>query len=409
MVNKKFLHIRTTRPNPVPSTDIDATFRTLLAVLSCFWFCVGNAHATQAVLLQDSYTSAAAGQTALNYNAGTNALSLLIDGRAGNIRRSWLQFDVNAGLPSGTTWNQISRATLTVYVSAMTASGGVRVERAIGAWTEVGLTNAVAPVTANDPGGIVYASARIAAAGKYVAFDVTELVRDWLDGTAPNYGLVLVPADGTVQAVIDSKEATTTSHPAILDITIGGTPSATWRSGSGAPLVSVGAVGDFYLDTAASAYYGPKSASGWGSATVLKGAQGPTGLTGATGSQGPMGLTGAQGPIGLSGTAGPQGAQGIKGDRGDLGPQGPAGVKGVDGRAWLTGQGAPSESQGALGDLYLDLSVTALYGPKSEFGWDNPVILKGTNAPPASQIRLWPIGDVSMGTFTGGTAPATNN
>lgn len=215
-------------------------FPTLAVVLTCCCIYVGNVNATQALLMQDTYTSAATGQTTLNYNTGVNAFSLLVNGRAGNIRRSWMQFDLRAVLPSGTTWNQISRATLTVYVNSMVAPGTLRVERAVGAWTEDRLTNLVAPATGNDPNGSVYASARITAAGKYVAFDVTELVRDWVDGTAPNYGLVLVPADGTVQAAIDSKEATASSHPAVLDITLGGALSAKWHRGNGVPLCECG-------------------------------------------------------------------------------------------------------------------------------------------------------------------------
>ncbi len=54
-------------------------------------------------------------------------------------------------------------------------------------------------------------------------------------------------------------------------------------SGEGAPSVSLGTTGDFYLDTKGTALYGPKTSSGWGSPVSLAGAQGATGAAGAPG------------------------------------------------------------------------------------------------------------------------------
>jgi hypothetical protein len=67
-------------------------------------------------------------------------------------------------------------------------------------------------------------------------------------------------------------------------------------NGTGAPASSLGNAGDFYLDTAASVLYGPKTAAGWpASGTSL------AGPSGATGPQGPAGPAGPQGPAGPSG------------------------------------------------------------------------------------------------------------
>jgi hypothetical protein len=57
-------------------------------------------------------------------------------------------------------------------------------------------------------------------------------------------------------------------------------------NGTGAPSSGLGSDGDFYIDTAADAIYGPKSAGAWGSATSLIGPQGPTGSTGPAGADG---------------------------------------------------------------------------------------------------------------------------
>lgn len=89
-------------------------------------------------------------------------------------------------------------------------------------------------------------------------------------------------------------------------------------NGAGAPSGATGADGDFYIDTAADAIYGPKTAGAWGSATSLIGPQG------ATGPQGPAG------PAGAAGATGPAGPQG------ETGPQGPAGPAGADGAPGIT-------------------------------------------------------------------------
>ncbi len=57
-----------------------------------------------------------------------------------------------------------------------------------------------------------------------------------------------------------------------------GAAGATAIGGNGAPISTVGRNGDWYLDIAAGALYGPKAGGAWGGVTVtLKGATGPTG------------------------------------------------------------------------------------------------------------------------------------
>ncbi len=73
-------------------------------------------------------------------------------------------------------------------------------------------------------------------------------------------------------------------------------------SGAAVHSIASGSIGDFYLDTATEALYGPKTSTGWPSAgTSLVGAPGPAGA------QGPAGATGAIGPQGPAGPAGPAG------------------------------------------------------------------------------------------------------
>lgn len=123
------------------------------------------------------------------------------------------------------------------------------------------------------------------------------------------------------------------------------------RYGNGAPTASLGNENDFYIDVQNSNLYGPKTNNSWGTATGLKGATGSTGSTGAKGADGSQFLSGAsvpttQGKIGdfyfRTTTAtlyGPKtesgwgtgtslkGEKGDKGDKGDRGNDGNADVK----------------------------------------------------------------------------------
>src|SRR6185437_2746478 len=103
-------------------------------------------------------------------------------------------------------------------------------------------------------------------------------------------------------------------------------------SGSGAPAASLGNVGDYYLDKTNFELYGPKTAGGWGTPVLLRGAQGP---------------------------------------------QGPAGPAGVPGSQIYSGTGVPAANLGINGDYYLDKSTSNFYGPKTANGWGTPVLLGG--------------------------------
>lgn len=62
-----------------------------------------------------------------------------------------------------------------------------------------------------------------------------------------------------------------------------GTDGHSVLSGSGAPDSGIGSAGDFYIDTTATAIYGPKSTAGWGSPTSLVGPKGDPGSPGTAG------------------------------------------------------------------------------------------------------------------------------
>ncbi|MCA5004538.1 hypothetical protein [Sphingobacterium bovistauri] len=118
-------------------------------------------------------------------------------------------------------------------------------------------------------------------------------------------------------------------------------------NGNTMPSTSIGVAGDYYFDTSSSDFYGPKSIDGWGNPINLKGA------IGATGSTGSVGATGADGK---------------------------------DGSKIIATTGSPSMSVGNVGDFYIDLSTSNLYGPKITSSWGTPVNLKGANGANGTKI-----------------------
>src|SRR5215470_14878324 len=205
-----------------------------------------------------------------------------------------------SNLPPGLTSAQIQHATLTLFVNRVLTAGGIDVAQVTSAWTEAAVTantrpTYLSPFAMNIP---------VNASGMFLTLDVTQLVKDWVSGVSPNYGVQISPAVGnpTTSIALDSKESLTTSHPAFLDVTI----------------TSVGPAGPT----------GPQGAVGPTGPTGPQGLTGLTGLTGPTGPAGPTGPTGPQGTTGLSGGVGPTGPTGARGPTGPTGPGGPPPVTG---------------------------------------------------------------------------------
>jgi|GEM_PF-608846 len=80
-----------------------------------------------------------------------------------------------------------------------------------------------------------------------------------------------------------------------------------------------------------------------------------------------------------TGPVGPAGQNGINGTSGKKGADGVNGIDGKDGTTILSGKGQPNSSVGKIGDFYLDLSASRLYGPKTTSGWGSGFNLKGVD------------------------------
>jgi len=172
--------------------------------------------------------------------------------QVGNGARTLLQFRMPAPLAGA----QLERATLTIYVNRVMQRGTFEVLPARGRWEEASVTEASFPAV-----GAAVSRVAVNAAATYLSVDVTEVAREWLRTPAANFGLALTSPAGGATFLLDSKENSATSQPAVLELRFSGS------SGTGG----------------------------------LAGPMGPAGPVGPAGPSGPAGSPGPPGPPGLSG------------------------------------------------------------------------------------------------------------
>ncbi|HEY4841988.1 MAG TPA: DNRLRE domain-containing protein [Terriglobales bacterium] len=235
----------------------------------------------------DSYTNTADPTT--NYGAKT-----LLDVESA-LQTAYIQFNLSS-IPAGYTSADITKATLKLYVNTVTKAGSFNVDYVNGTWSEGTIDANNAPAL----GSTIAASVPLTTADKnqYILIDITTALQAWLNGTETNYGIALV-GNSPLNASFDSKESTTTSHAAELDIVFaggggGGITGITTASGSG--LIGGGTSGTLNLSlltTCSSGQVLSWSGSAW-ACTTVKG----TGTVTSVGSG--LGLTG--GPITTRGT-----------------------------------------------------------------------------------------------------------
>ena len=321
------------------------------------WFAGSPAMAQQLTLLGDTYVD---GTGAAHGTSG----SITIGG--GNHAQGLLQFDTST-LPAGTMASQVGKAVLFIYIDTVGAIGNITVNAATTPWTESTVT--VAPGVgspANAGGGI--ANVATGTYPGFLAIDVTLAVQSWLSGA--NYGLIISsgPSPNAI-ILVDSKESTTTSHPASLMVSLQsqGVGGATGPAGPAGPSGATGATGVAGPNgsTGATGVAGPNGSTGPTGATGPNGTNGSTGATGPAGAAGPSGSTGATGPAGAAGSTGATGANGSAGSNGATGPTGPAGAAGATGVTGATGPAvnaaSPSGIPYSISGHVTSINATTLY------------------------------------------------
>ena len=278
----------------------------------------------------------------MNPGVGTNfgtATTLNVGGAANS--QALAQFDLGS-LPSGVTASQVAKATFALFVNKLAAAGTINISVANGPWSELTVSGTAGPVAA----AAVASGISVTSAGNYIYVDATAAVQNWLNGSATNSGFIITPAGGGVNALFDSKESSTTSHPATLTIVLTnyGPTGATGATGSNGTNGSTGATG-----ATGATGVGTTGATGATGATGV-GTTGATGATGATGvgTTGATGATGATG-VGTTGATGATGATGV-GTTGATGATGATGVgtTGATGATGATGVGTTGAT-GATG------------------------------------------------------------
>jgi hypothetical protein len=240
----------------------------LLASLVVF---PGRIWAQSGTVTDDAFVSSNATTQLLNLNGLGGAL--IVAGSSATVgsahvgaTTAYIKFQLPASLPPTVTAANIAKATLKLYPSlGTTPSGTVSIYPVTSAWTESTLNVSSPPTLSSTPFATGIA---VGNSDSYLVVDVTQLVRDWLNGAAnggfANDGIALVAATSSSYVVFDSKESIITSHEPRLEIVLTGS--------------------------------------------------------------GPAGPIGPQGPQGVGGPAGPQGSPGITGPVGPQGAQGPAGI-----------------------------------------------------------------------------------
>jgi len=161
-------------------------------------------------------------------------------------------------------------------------------------------------------------------------------------------------------------------------------------NGKGAPKISVGIDGDFYIDTRSLLIYGPKKKGRWPVPTNLQGPTGPIGNPGKSGNDGKTitststtsGPQGAQGPAGPKGEAGSPGASGAPGP---VGPAGKDGAQGSTGPAGASGAQGPAGPKGEAGSL----GASGAQGPAGPAGKDGA---QGSTGPAGATGAQGPAG-----------------
>jgi hypothetical protein len=309
--------------------------------------------ASDGVIVGDSY---------VNSNLPAQTFGTLSQLSVGAGTQALLQFGFT-GLPAAATGSSVSKAVLVLYVDKVTAAGSVDIGLVTTPWTESGVTFSTAPTV-----GTVLGSAVVSQTG-FIAVDITSTVASWITSPAANFGIAVSPSTGALgtQVFLDSKEATTTSHAARLEITLTGL-GPVGPAGATGPTGPVGPAGPIGL-TGAKGTTGAAGAAGPAGPAGPIGATGPTGVAGVTGTTGPTGNTGAQGPqgnqgpagvagatgpmgpVGATGSLGPQGSAGPQGSPGPQGPQGPQGSQGPTGATGATGPAITNDWSAAYTEL----------------------------------------------------------
>ena len=144
------------------------------------------------------------------------------------VSNALLHFDLEY-LPENTRGAHVGRALLRLNVLRVRKPGTVAVRRVDETWDEDSVSASSSPYL----GPVVLDGYPVhrEQQREWIDLDVTDLVRDWVDGNVPNHGLAIVPV-GDVRVDFASKESKRAVAPELDVILVGGGGGS---SGAGAP------------------------------------------------------------------------------------------------------------------------------------------------------------------------------
>ena len=251
------------------------------------------------------YTCPVTDDTFINHdrpdeNNGTREDVFVVERKSDGFAR----FDLSS-LPANLDIEEIEKATLKLWVKKVEEEGDIDFYLVKSDWGEDTLTAQTTP----DIDWFYFATVSLTAAeeGTMVEVDVTDELKDWLDGVVTNYGIAIRPYYRTAVALASKEDANSTgSTSKAMDIEV--------------------ALPD--PDDPCDCPPGPKGE---------KGDTGPPGEKGEKGDPGEQGPPGEKGEKGDPGEQGPPGEKGDRGQRGLQGPKGSTGPKGAAGQPGLQG------------------------------------------------------------------------
>ena len=212
----------------------------LLVAVAVFLLSSGVSYAAQALLTDDTYTDA-------NHASAQYAVKPYVKVNDSAEQTGYLKFDLST-LPPGVTGDDVEKATLILYVTNLKSEGIFEVRRIgtpspLGGWNEWSLNykNSAGLATIEDL--VATTAINPTFKGRFIGVDVTSLVKSWIDGTAVNNGLALVPVAGSgLNIVFDSKDDKGYSHEARLEIGLIGPQGPTGPQGPEGPAGQPGTI-----------------------------------------------------------------------------------------------------------------------------------------------------------------------
>jgi hypothetical protein len=132
---------------------------------------------------------------------------------------TFIQFNLST-VPAGAT---VTKATLRLYVDAVTKSGSFDVYQVNNSWNENTMTFNTAPALGTSATGEHPLSITSASYNQFLLIDITPLVQGWVNGSIANNGIALGLTSGSQGSFsFDSKESLLTGNGPELEIALAG-------------------------------------------------------------------------------------------------------------------------------------------------------------------------------------------